>query len=104
MRRWLLPALGVGLLVAFAGRGRAADDVKAVLDKAIKAHGYDDKAEKLKAARIKTKGKLEVGGGLDVTQDIAYQLPDKLKDTLQLEIDGNKVTIVTVVNGEKGSI
>jgi hypothetical protein len=82
----------------------ADDDCKAIIDKAIKAHGGLEKLTKFTGGRSKSKGTIEVAGGLNFTSESAFQQPDKFKETLELDVMGNKVTVVTVFNGEKGWI
>src|SRR5262249_36799618 len=102
--RHLLASIGViGLVLGFAGSGRA-DELKDLLDKAIKAHGGEEKLAKIKAARTKTKGTIELGGGLAFTQEIVYQIPDKFKESMELTVNGNQVRVVTTVNKDKASI
>jgi hypothetical protein len=79
----------------------ADDDSKAVIDKAIKAHGAE-KLAKFTAAQTKVKGKIELAGGIEFTSESTLQQPDKFKESLDLDVMGNKVTVVTVYNGEKG--
>lgn len=85
---------------------RAADEPKDVLAKAIKAHGGEDVLTKHKAAQTKTKGKITLPGigETDFTQEVSSMIPDKLRDTLELTVMGNTVTILTIVNGEKITI
>ena len=107
MSRLLMSLCSVAALVVVSGGVRAADDdAKAILTKAIKAHGGEEYLTKNKAARMQNKGKLTIPGvgETDFTQDLAYMLPDKLKDTLELTIGGQKISIVTVMNGDKLSI
>src|SRR5262249_12779332 len=103
MRRVFVSACVAGLLLGFAADGRA-DEATDILDKAIKAHGGAEKLAKLKAVRTKTKGTLEVAGGLAFTQEVVVQLPDKFKETMDLNVMGNEVKVVTLLNKEKGSI
>lgn len=103
MRHLLASVCVVGLVLGFASAGRA-DEVKDVLDKATKAHGGEEKLNKLKAARTKTKGTIELGGGLAFTQEVIYQLPDKFKESTDLNVMGNQVRIVTIFIKDQGSI
>lgn len=107
MTRLLMSLCSVAALVVVSGDVRAADDdAKAIIAKAIKAHGGEEYLTKNKAARMQNKGKITIPGvgETDFTQDLAYMLPDKLKDTLELTIGGQKISIVTVMNGDKLSI
>ncbi|HXD87075.1 MAG TPA: hypothetical protein VN641_11310 [Urbifossiella sp.] len=84
----------------------ADDDVKTIITQAIKAHGGEEFLSKHKAARSQNKGKITLPGvgEAEFTQDLAYMLPDKLKDSLELNIGGQKITIATLLNGDKLSI
>jgi hypothetical protein len=104
MRLYLLPAMAVGLFAVAAGAGQGQDEVRAILDKAIKAQGGEEFLIKYKAGVIKTKAHVEVAGGLDITQEISYQLPDKFRDEQSFDVNGTAVKIVTVFNGTKAAI
>jgi hypothetical protein len=96
----------VGIL-ALGTAARAADDTpKDVIIKAIKAHGGEDVLEKNKAGTSKGKGKitLPMVGEVDFTQESAHMLPDKFKESIELSIMGQNISIVTLVNGEKASL
>jgi hypothetical protein len=107
MRRTLLALLSAALLFGLAGAARAADDeAKAILAKAVKAHGGEETLEKHKAGQAKNKGKINLPGVGEVsfTQELAYMLPDKFKESLEMEIGGQKINVVTLVNGDKTTI
>lgn len=107
MSRVLTPLLAVAVLVVAVPGVRAADDdPKAIIAQAIKAHGGEEYLTKNKAARGQNKGKITLPGvgEADFTQEIAYMLPDKLKETMELSIAGQKITIATVMNGDSISI
>jgi hypothetical protein len=104
MRPRLLLVVAAGLALVPAGRVLAQDDVRAVLDRAIKAHGGEEKINQIKAARIKSKGRLELGGGLDFTQQITTQRPNKFREEMEFEVKGKQVKIITVFDGKKGAI
>jgi hypothetical protein len=103
MRKSLIASL-VGVLVLAAGARAADDDVKAILTKAIKAHGGEEVKSKFKAGQLKVKGKIELLGGLEFNQESAFMLPDKFKETIDMEVMGQKVHVVTVSNGKKVQI
>jgi hypothetical protein len=107
MRHTLLPLLCLGLLLGPTAGPRAADDdPKAIIAKAIKAHGGEEALTKYKATQSKTKGKMTIPGAGEVefTQEAASMLPDKLKETLMLDVGGMKVNVVTLIDGDKVSI
>jgi outer membrane lipoprotein-sorting protein len=105
MRKLLGVVCVAGLLAGGPVRAQEAD-VKAVLDKAIAAHGGADHLAKNKAVSMHTKGKLHgvVGDSVDVTGDIASQLPDRFRFEMSVTVMGMDFKITQVVNGDKGWI
>ena len=105
MFRAMVPLLAAVLLSSPALRA-TDDEPKAIIEKAIKAHGGADKIEKFKGLRAKSKGKLTlpVVGETEFTQEVAMMQPDKLRESLDLSINGKNVSIVTLVNGSDVSI
>lgn len=92
------------LLVALApAPGRAADEPKDVIAKALKAHGGAEHLNKHKAAQTKTKGKITLPGvgEVEYSQELSYMFPDKLKDQMELKVMGQTVNVLTIVNGDK---
>ena len=99
--------LVTGLLLGPATETRSADDdAKAIIANAIKAHGGEEMLTKMKAGQTQNKGKMKLPGvgEVEFTQEISFLLPDKFKETLNLEIANQKVTVTTIVNGDKVSI
>jgi outer membrane lipoprotein-sorting protein len=82
---------------------RAQDaDLKAVLRKAIEAHGGEQNLAKITTVNSKFKGTMELmGATVDVVGETTFQKPDKLRNVMTLEIQGKNVEIVTVFNGQK---
>jgi hypothetical protein len=104
MRSYLIPSLGVGLLLLTHGGARAQEETRAIIEKAIKAHGGADKLAKDRATQAKSKGSLDIAGmSLDFTEEIFTQ-PNRLKSVLELQVAGQTVTVTTVFNGEKAWI
>src|SRR5205809_5035761 len=105
MRTTLCLTLAASLLLAGAGLVRADDEaaVRAVLDKAIKAHGGAEKLAKFKASTTKMKGKFFGSGTpIDYTGEIIIQLPEKSKITIEGEVMGQKFSFSQVFVGGKG--
>jgi hypothetical protein len=102
MRSLLVPATLVCVLVV-GGVGRA-DDVKTIIEKAVQAHGGADKLGKHKAAITKSKGTLDLLGGIDFTQEIMVQGPGKFKESMQLSIMGQNINTVSVFDGQSAWI
>jgi hypothetical protein len=102
MRTALTPSLLGALLLAACPGARADDDqTKAILAKAIKAHGGEEALTKYKAGQVKAKGKIEILGGLEFTQESSFMLPDKFKETVEMQAMGTKVRVVSGCNGSK---
>src|SRR4051812_16870611 len=96
---------GLAVALAFAGsvsRAGAQDDVKAILEKAVKAHGGKENLAKISAVSAKSHGTIEMFGGLSFSQESISVLPKQFKETFYLETNGAKATIVTVFNDGKG--
>lgn len=99
MRSLTLHASALALLLLTAGWTCADDDTKAILDKAIKAHGSADKDKK--ASQTKSKGTVEVMGvSINFNEDSTAQ-PNRFKSVTTLEVSGKTIEKITVFNGEK---
>jgi hypothetical protein len=99
-------AVCVAVLVSGLGNpARAADatDVKAILDKAIKALGGEDTLSKVKAATWKAKGTISFGGTDNpvATQSVVQGL-DHFRQEFEADFGGNAVKGVTVLAGDTG--
>jgi len=103
MRRLLILPLAFGILLGFAPRLRAQDEARAIVDKAVKAMGGEEKLAKLRdmGATSKGKGTLHLLGGIPFTMENAVQFPDKLKIVMDLSVNGMDITTIQVFNGEK---
>ena len=103
MRALVLCTLTAGLLLAGSTRS-FAQEPKDIIEKAVKAHGGREKIEKYKALQTKSKGRLEIMGGLDMTQEASFQFPNKIKETMHLSVNGQQIDVTTVYNGKEGWI
>ena len=106
MRKLLGVVCAAGLLAGGAVRADDAADVKAVLDKAIAAQGGADNLAKYKAVSMHIKGKLHgvIGDSVDVTGDIATQVPDRMRFEMAVTVMGMDFKFTQVLNGDKGWI
>ncbi len=88
MSRHLCVPFVAALLIPVASV-HAADDPKAIVTKAIEAHGGTEALTKLKAGRSSLKGKLTLPGvgEVDFTQEAAYMMPDKVREALELTVE-----------------
>jgi hypothetical protein len=102
MRVQFLKFLALAVLLAGAGWSPAQDEARAIIERAVKAHGGADKLGRVKGQITKTKGKLELLGGADFTQESAVQYPNKFREVMHLSVMGNEVDVTTVYNGKEG--
>lgn len=96
---------GMFALMGFAlvGPLRADDDPKAIIEKAIKAHGGEENLTKYKAAHVKGKGTMSLMGmDLNFTVELYSQSPDKVRTEMVLEAMGNKFAVSQIYDGKKG--
>jgi hypothetical protein len=104
MRPRFLLLVTAGLFLAFAGSAFGQDEARAVLDRAIKAHGGVEKINKMRATRAKTKGRIEIMDGVDFVQELVAQAPNKYREEIDLEVNGEKLKITSIFNGTKGAV
>jgi hypothetical protein len=103
----LLAGLSTACLLSLGTSARAADDQpKDILEKAIKAHGGEELMTKYKAGITKSKGKITVPGvgEVEFSQETAYMIPDKFKESIQMTINGMNINVITRIVGDKNSI
>jgi hypothetical protein len=78
-------------------------DMRAVIAKAIQAHGGAENLNKYRALRMQFKGqRYHKGEAIAFTGDSAFQLPDRLRVELDTVALGKRHKIVQVLNGDKG--
>src|SRR5262245_2363647 len=98
----------IRMIIAFVALGlatgpAAAEDAKSVVEKAIKAHGGEEKLTKFKATKVKAKGTLQLMGvEIEFSASASTMFPDKYREELQMDVMGNKLTVIQVYDGKKG--
>jgi hypothetical protein len=99
----LPPALAFLLFTSAAAR--AQDTPRALIERAIKAHGGEEKLRRLRADKVKVKGVLVVGSReAPFTGETSVQLPSQFKNVLQITVDNRTFSLVQVLNGEQAHI
>jgi hypothetical protein len=94
--RWSLPE-------ACAQEGPAEKDPRAILLRAIKAHGGADKLAQLRIIREQSRGTLSVlGMKVAFTQEVLFRAPDQFRITQTTDLPGKRLLIVQVFDGKKG--
>jgi hypothetical protein len=103
MRKIGLLACAVCLFLAWGLYGQGQDgEPRAIIDKAIKAHGGAKKLAAIKAIQMKGKGKIYVPMEASFTAEITAQPPDKQRLSADLEINNMNFKFVQVFDGKKG--
>jgi len=105
MRKYFLCAIALALLAGCGGRPGAADgeDPRAVIERAIKAAGGEDRLARVTAGRSKGRGTVAVGGQIvPMTVETVFQVPDKFRQVQQVEVRGGTVVVTQTVAGSKG--
>jgi hypothetical protein len=102
MRRLTIPITAVLLFAGVSWAGQ--DEARAILEKAIKAHGGEEVLRKHPATIIKAKGKMELFDGVEIQQTIAFQQPNKFRNELSFTINGMEIRTVGVYDGKKAAI
>jgi hypothetical protein len=104
MRQTAQAFLVLGLVCLLPQAGRAGgDEATAIINKAIKAHYPKGVDTKHLGLRVKSKGTLHIQGmDLDFTQEVAVQMPNKFKETMELTVNNMKVNTIAVYNGKQG--
>jgi hypothetical protein len=95
----------VALVVLGAGRAARADDkdATAVLDKAIKALGGEEKLSKPKAFFWKTKGVFSINGeDREFSAKATAQGLDHYRSEFEAEFNGEPFKAISVLDGDKG--
>lgn len=103
---WCAPVVA-GLVLMNASAARADDqaELRALIDKSIKAMGGAEKITKYEAGTWKAKGKFYgLGDGIDYAGEWHGQGTDKARFTIDIEVMGIKVKSTQVLNKDKGWI
>jgi hypothetical protein len=88
-------------LLLFASPTQAADDPVAIVDKAIRATGGEEKLAKRKAEQWKTKGMIEIMGmKMPYAADYFFQKPGQMRFDVAMEFGGMKIAISAATDGE----
>jgi hypothetical protein len=104
MRAKTVAMLLFGLILTVGGPARAEDDAKAkaVLDKAIEAHGGVAELKKLHSVLQKMKGTIHVMGmDIPFTGDF-YESGERIRVEIEIDVNGMKFPVINVVNKDKG--
>src|SRR5262245_38646690 len=104
MKRLVLATGALGALLVLADFGRSGEDkdLRAIIDKAIAAHGGEAKLAKFPAQTLKGAGKYYgMGEAIDYTLEIASQ-DKKFRFGMDMKVMNFDLKIIVVVSGDKG--
>lgn len=103
MTRLIGATLAIALVAAWTGSTRAEDkDANAILDKAIKAMGGEEKLKKAQTFTQSGKGTISIMGmDGDITTHLSVQAIDHTRQEFEGNVAGNTVKGVTVLAGDK---
>jgi len=101
MRKLALLAAAGCLLLAGRVAG-AEDETRAVIDKAVKAHGGLEKIEKFRksATRMRGKGTVHTFGGFEITLE-GFSQDGNSKEVIEGEVAGQKFNQTVLLDGKK---
>jgi len=96
-------AFGLALAATATARGDDAATARAILDKAIKAHGGAENVAKYKGAVVPFKGTFHgMGMKIPMSGTITSFGPDHVKADMEVEAGGQTFRVVNVLGGDKG--
>ena len=102
MRTLIISTGTVALLLSGAGVARAQDEARAVVERAVKAHGGAEALARVKADRVKFKGTLVLRGhSVPFVADTTMQLPAQYRHFIETNDGVDKHTILHIINGDK---
>lgn len=95
-----ISALAVAWLIV--STALAQDDAKAVVRKAIDAHGGSQLLDKYPAAKVRSKGTMTFLGQMVPFESTAtYQMPDKMKEVQTVQVAGIKKNVTQLQVGDQ---
>ncbi|MCI0380477.1 MAG: hypothetical protein L0215_23065 [Gemmataceae bacterium] len=102
MRILTATASALVALVLANRAGAQEDEARAVVEKAVKAHGGLEKIESVQAVSAKGKGVVSVMNmQIEFTLENNVQLPDRFRSDMQMQINNMNFPVVVVFNGKK---
>jgi len=107
MRRVLTSFIALTVLASGAARAGENEEkeMKALLEKAVKAHGGAKNLEKYPGVTHKMKGEIVImNAAVEFTGVVVLQLPDQARSEIELTLGGTEIKQITVFNKDKGWI
>ncbi|MGH7226271.1 MAG: hypothetical protein ACRELF_23895, partial [Gemmataceae bacterium] len=102
MRGLIVSTWTVALATCAAGYAEAQEEARALIERAVKAHGGTEALSRIHADKVKFKGTLVTQGHTTpIVVEATTQLPSKYKCVIEMNHNGDRHTIVHVVNGDQ---
>jgi hypothetical protein len=97
--------LSVAALLVVSGLLRAQESPREIIERAIRAHGGQERLARVRADRVRLSGTLHVGGGaVSFTNETTVQLPDRFKSVVRVTVRDKTQTIVHLLDGGRAAI
>jgi hypothetical protein len=91
--------------LSWAGPVSAQETPQALIERAIRAHGGQERLAKARADRVKMKGTLAVGTArVPFVSTTTVQMPGQFKSVVEMTVSGKAHTIVHLVNGDSSAV
>lgn len=102
MRTLIVSTWMIALLASSTAMAQGPDEARALIERAVKAHGGAEALGRVNADKVKFKGALVLQGhNTPFVAETTVQLPSKYKNVIEMNHNGDKHTIVYVINGSK---
>jgi hypothetical protein len=100
--RTLLP---LTLALALAPAAHAQDDTRAIIERAVQAHGGAAALDKYPAGRVRSKGTIRIQSAeIPFTSQLVYQMPNRIRSTVEVMAAGGRRDVTSVQNGDKAAM
>jgi hypothetical protein len=94
------------VLLALAGQLGAQESPRAVVERALQAHGGYDRLARVKADRVRLRGEVFSGShAVAFVNEVLVQLPTRFKSTMLLSLPNGKTqTVIHLLDGDTASV
>jgi hypothetical protein len=98
-------ALALVVVAGLAPAVAAQETAQAVVERAVAAHGGQEKLSRVRADRVRLRGVLYIGESrVAFTNEITVQLPRQYRSVVEVRVGSKSQTIIHVLSGDEASI